>query len=248
MTSIECIGVIGEGVKMKKFTLKKHILNVVMMVSFLILLSQTACSTTKDNSISSQTAYSTKRDNSISSQMDSNKYIIQDVFYQVYEEGLQEYRYRIGTSRKTFSEGVTERTEPKIENIGDGVIRLHIGSGTNAFTVQYFDVYKDRTSEEFYPYTIYADYYDEKTGEGLIAYFRLLPNSSGKYILNVKDIFNKNGCSAEIDKDFISPICNRIVFLNESELYIDYDVYAEGYSYGDVDAEYVNKREIVKFR
>lgn len=182
--------------------------------------------------------------------MDSEKYIIQTPLYQVYEEGLQEYRYKIGTGKKVFAEGVKDGTEPKIDDIGNGIIRLFMGFGTNAFSVQYFDVWGDRTSKVFSPYSIYADYADSKTKECLIAYFAF-PDTSEKVLL-IKDIYNEQGFSMEVDRGFISATCNRLIFLNENEIYLDYDILADGYSNDDLIAgnpvEYKNIREVVKFR
>lgn len=182
--------------------------------------------------------------------MDSEKYIIQTPLYQVYEEELQEYRYKIGTSKKVFAEGVKDGTEPKIDDIGNGIIRLFMGFGTNAFSVQYFDVWGDRTSKVFFPYSIYADYADPKTKECLIAYFAF-PDTSEKVLL-IKDIFNEQGFSMEVDRGFISATCNRLIFLNENEIYLDYDILADGYSNDDLIAgnpvEFKNIREVVKFR
>ena len=186
-----------------------------------------------------------------SSKTENEKYIIQTPLYRIYEEGLQKYRYKIGTDKKVFSKGVKNGTEPKIDNIENGIIRLFMGSGTNNFSVQYFDVWGDKTSKVFYPYSIYADYADSKTKECLIAYFES-PGDYGKNILLIKDIFNEKGFSAEVDRGFISATCNRLVFLNENEIYLDYDVLADGYSNDDLIAgnpvEYKNIREVVKFR
>lgn len=71
-------------------------------------------------------------------------------------------------------------------------------------------------------------------------------------MLIIKDIFNEEGFLTEIDKGFFSATCNKLIFLNEDEIYLDYDVLADGYSNDDIMAgnhvEFKNIKEIVKFR
>ena len=175
----------------------------------------------------------------------SDKYIIQTPLYQIYEESLQKYRYKIGSDQKTFAEGTENGTEPEIEEIDDGIVRLHMGFGTNAFSVQYFDIWNDRTSVVFSPFAIYADYVNPKTKECLIAYFEY-DATSEKYILTVKDIFNEKGFSTKIDKDFSSGTCNELVILNESEIYVDYAALS-GSNLGK-SAEFESVRDVIRFR
>ena len=184
-----------------------------------------------------------------------NRYIVNDPLYQIIELSTEEqpfgpYYYKIGTSKKTFAKG-THNREPRIDVIGDGIIKLFMAFGSNAFSLQYFDVWNDRTSEDFAPYATYADYVDTKTGECLVAYFGEV-RSYGENVLLIKDIFNKQGFSTEIAKGFFSATCNRITFLNENEIYLDYEVFADGYSEDDLIAgnsvEWENIQEVVKFR
>lgn len=179
--------------------------------------------------------------------VDSAKYMINTPLYQIFEEETSEYHYKIGTAKKVFAEGVYYR-EPYIDNIHNGIIRLFQGAGTNASTVQYFDVWKDRTSKPFFIYSVYADYVDEKkTEECLLAYFDFPRN-----ILIIEDVFDEQGFSTEIDRAFISATCNRLIILNENEIYLDYDVFTDGYSGYDLfegnQVMFRNMREIIKFR
>jgi len=180
------------------------------------------------------------------SHADYDKYTIMTPLYQIIEEPSG-YYYRIATSRKVFAEGVYYR-ELYIDDIETGIIRLFTSAGPNAHSVQYFDVWKDRTSERFAISSAYDDYAAENnTEECLIAYFDF-PRS----VLIVRDIFNEHGFSTEIDRGFISATCNRLVILNENEIYIDHHVFADGYSDDDLiagnKAEFVRIREVVKFR
>jgi len=178
---------------------------------------------------------------------ESAKYVIQTALYQILELETSEYYYKIGTSWKVFAEEVYYR-EPYIDSIQDGIIRLFLGSGTSCSSVQYFDFWKDRASESFFIYSVYADYAAENnTEECLLAYFKFPWN-----ILIIRDIFNEQGFYMEIDRGFISATCNRIVILNENEIYLDYSVFADGYSDEDLikgnPVEFKNIREVVRFR
>ena len=184
-----------------------------------------------------------------------SRYIVNDPLYQIIDLSTKKqpfgpYYFKISTSKKVFVEDIKPR-EPRIDNIGDGIVRLFQAFGSNAFSLQYFDVWNDRTSEIFSPYTIYTDYIDIESKEHLVAYFDF-PRSSKKNTLLIKDIFDEQGFSMEIDRGFISPTCNKLIILNANEIYIDYDVFADEYSNEylreDKFVDYKNIREIVKFR
>lgn len=220
--------------------MKLHIhLTFLFLPILLLSLILTACNT----KFSSENSFSDLP------KTNSKKYIIQTPLYQVYEKDLQKYSYKIGIGTKVFAEGIKNGTEPQIEEIDNGIIRLFMGFGTNAFSVQYFDIWGDRTSKVFSPYSIYADYTDSKGC--LIAYFPA-PDTSSKNALLIKEIFNDDGFSTEIDRDFISNTCNELKFLNENEIYLDYDILADGYSKDDLisgrHVEFKNIREVIKFR
>ena len=170
----------------------------------------------------------------------SEKYIVQTPIYQIYELGLQDYRYRIGTKNKTFVDDVKHGSGPQIDSIGSGsgIVRLFLGYGTNACSIQYFDVWGDKTSPVFHPYTLYADYADDLKEEYLIAYFDVA--SFGKKELTITDIFGEQRFKTIIERDFAAPTCNRMVFLNENEIYLDYNV--------RIDDQLSNVCEVVKFR
>lgn len=210
--------------------MKQHIFHAFLLG--LVLIIMTMLSACNSNNITTIPSDYLENDN-------SDKYIIQTPFYQIYEQGLQDYRYRIGTGNKIFVDDVKYGTEPQIEDIGNGIIRLFLGYGTNAFSVQYFDAFGDKTSSVFNPYSIYADYADTSKGEYLIAYFDLSSFNDKKSFI-ITDIFGDQGFKTTVERDFESATCNRMVFLNENEIYLDYDVFT--------DDQLSNVREVVKFR
>ena len=109
----------------------------ILLLSFVVLISFCACNTIFYTETESQSSNDGQEN-----YIDSGKYIIQTTFYQIYEEDLQKYRYRITSGNDILVEEVKTGTEPRIEDKGNGILRLHLGFGTNAFAVKYFDVYK----------------------------------------------------------------------------------------------------------
>ena len=191
----------------------------IVLLSLLLVISLCACET---NSVAdSQNDFSIK---DTESDTNTDKYIIQTPFYQIYEEDLQKYKYRITSGKDVLVEDIKTGTEPQIEDKGDGVLRLHLGFGTNAFSVKYFNVYSKTVSQEFNPYTIYADYIDTKENQYYIAYFK--PEEKPKLYIN--GFFDSSDFSTELDLDFSMATCEKIIFLNENEIYIEYiDTHAE---------------------
>lgn len=150
--------------------------------------------------------------------LQKDKYVVQTPFYQIYEEGLQRYKYTIASGNHILAEDIKTGTAPQIDDKGDGILRLHLGFGTNAFTVKYFNVYNNTVSSEFNPYSIYADYINTATKEYYIAYFK--PEAKPK--LYIKGFFDSSEFSNELDLDFSMPTCAKLIFLNETEIYIEY--------------------------
>ena len=141
-----------------------------LLILFVVLiLSFSSCGTNHENNSENELS-----DQNSQITIDESKYIIQTPFYQIYEEDLQKYKYRITTGKDVLVEDIKTGTVPQIEDKGDGIVRLFLGFGTNAFSVKYFNVYDKKISEEFNPYTIYADYVDTKEKEYYIAYFKML--------------------------------------------------------------------------
>lgn len=209
--------------------MKKHVKHAFLFgLVFLIIIMLVACSS--NNTASSCSDYLVNEN--------SKKYVVQTSLYQIYEKSAQEYQYRVGTENKTFVDDVKRGTEPQIEDIGNGIVRLFLGYGTNAFSVQYFDIWEDKTSLVFNPYSVYADYADTSKGEYLIAYFDV--SSPEKKGLTITDIFGEQELKIIVERDFALATCNRMVFLNENEIYLDYDVFT--------DNHLRNVREVVKFR
>ena len=164
---------------------------------------------------------------------DTSKYIVQTLLYQIYEEGLGIYRYSIGTNSHILVEDVKTGTVPQIEDKGNGILKLHLGFGTNAFTVQYFDVWNAVTSAQFQPYTIYADYVDAENKEYYFAYFK--PEEKPK--LYIEGFFDSAAFSVQLDLNFAMATCEKLIFLNESEIYIEY-----------TDKDLGKTRSVVNFR
>lgn len=213
------------------------------LLSLLLLLSLCACNTncacdtncalnsdpdtdTTNNSSSEDTQGDTNVENTqgdtniedSQSDTDTDKYIIQTHYYQIYEVGLGKYRYRITSGNDVMVDEIKVRTEPEIDDLGDNILRLFLGFGTNACSVRYFDTHNKTVSEEFNPYTIYADYINTETKEYYIAYF--VPEENPK--LYIFGFFDSADFSTELDLDFSMPTCESLIFLNEEEIYIEY--------------------------
>ena len=199
-----------------------------LIISVILILSFSACGT----------SYETNSENDLpvensQSDIDTSQYIIQTTFYQIYEEDLQKYRYRITSGNDILVEDIKTGTAPQIEDKGEGVLKLHLGFGTNAFSVKYFNVYNKTISEKFHPYSIYADYINTKTKEYYIAFFK--PEEKPK--LYIKGFFESSGYSNELDLNFSMATCEKLVFLNETEIYIEY-----------IDNNSENVRKVVNFK
>ena len=184
-----------------------------LIISVILILSFSACGTNYEtNSENDLTVVNSQSD------IDTSKYIVQTPFYQIYEEDLQKYKYRITSGKDILVEDTKCGTAPKIEDKGDGIVKLHLGFGTNAFSVKYFNVYDKTISEEFNPYSIYADYINTKTKEYYIAYFK--PEEKPK--LYIRGFFDSLEFSNELDLNFSMATCDKLIFLNEEEIYIEY--------------------------
>ncbi len=192
----------------------------IFLLSLLSIISVSACDTS--------TVYKAKTNN-----IDTNKYIIQTPLYQIYEEDTQVYRYKIVNGKNVLVDEIKRGTEPEIEEKGDGILRLFLGSGTNAFSVKYFNVYNGAISEEFNPYTIYADYVNTKTKEYFIAYFKHEQEPK----LYIQGFFDSSDFSVQLDLNFSMATCEKIIFLNGTEIYIEY-----------IDIDSQNIKKIVNFK
>lgn len=184
-----------------------------LILSVVLILSFSACGTNQENNSENDLPI-----NNSQTDIDTSKYIIQTPFYQIYEEDLQKYKYRITSGKDVLVEDTKSGTAPQIEDKGDGIVKLHLGFGTNAFSVKYFNVYNKTVSEEFNPYSIYADYINTKTKEYYIAYFK--PEENPKLYIN--GFFDSLEFSNALDLDFSMATCEKLIFLNEEEIYIEY--------------------------
>ncbi|MBQ9977300.1 MAG: hypothetical protein IJP21_01745 [Clostridia bacterium] len=199
-----------------------------IIISVMLILSFSSCGT---NSVTNNENGSSVENSP--SDIDTNKYIIQTPFYQIYEEDLQKYKYRITSGKDILVEDTKPGTAPEIEDKGDGIVRLFLGFGTNAFSVKYFNVYDKTISEEFYPFSIYADYINTKTKEYYIAYFK--PEENPK--LYIRGFFDSSEFSTELDLDFSMATCENLIFLNEEEIYIE-----------DIDNDSKSIKKVVNFK
>lgn len=199
-----------------------------LIISVILILSFSACGTNYKIDNDSELPVENSK-----SEIDTSKYIIQTPYYQIYEEDLQKYKYRITSGKDILVEDTKSGTAPQIEDKGDGIVKLHLGFGTNAFSVKYFNVYDKTISEEFNPHSIYADYINTKTKEYYIAYFQ----HEEKPKLYIKGFFESSGYSNELDLNFSMATCEKLVFLNETEIYIEY-----------IDNNSENVRKVVNFK
>ena len=184
-----------------------------LILSVVLILSFSACGTNQENNSENDLPI-----NNSQTDIDTSKYIIQTPFYQIYEEDLQTYKYRIASGNHILVEDIKTGTSPQIEDKGDGILKLYLGFGTNAFAVKYFNVYDETVSEEFHPYSIYADYVDTAKKEYFIAYFK--PEEKPKLYIN--GFFDSSDFSNELDLNFAMATCEKIIFLNETEIYVEY--------------------------
>ena len=199
-----------------------------LIISIILILSFSACGTSYEANSENDLPVENSQ-----SDIDTSKYIIQTPFYQIYEVGLQKYKYRITSGKDILVEDIKTGTEPQIEDKGDGILRLFLGFGTNAFSVKYFNVYNKTVSEVFNPHSIYADYINTKTKEYYIAYFK--PEEKPKLYIN--GFFDSSEFSNQLDLNFSMATCDKLIFLNEEEIYIEYI---------DNDSKNINK--VVNFK
>jgi len=188
---------------------------------FVLLLALAGCGQQEKPEVTAPTASVAPTENTPANgqtQPDTDKYIIQTTYYQIYEEALQTYKYRIESGGLILAEDVKTGSAPQIEDKGGGILKLHLGFGTNAFTVQYFDVYNKIASKEFNPVSIYADYADTAKKEYFIAYFKLEQDPK----LYIEGFFDSAAFSVQLDLNFAMANCEKLIFLNESEIYIAY--------------------------
>ena len=137
------------------------------------------------------------------------------------------------------------------------MLKLELSYGSNARTVQYFDVRNGLTSEVFDIASAYADFFafDSYNDSAFIAYpdvdDKVHYHETANVHVIVADVFN--GDEYRIERDFISLLTgvNNMVFLSSNELYIDYEIIdgatrEERFSENKGTIE--NVREIVNFR
>ena len=173
------------------------------------------------------------------------------------EIGGFNWYYEIKNGDSVLASAVWHRLEPHISEVDSGVFKLELSYGSNARTVQYFDVRTGFTSEVYSIASEYADYFelDYPANIGFIAYLHFDDsvhyNKAANVYVIVADVFS--GDKYRIDREFLSPLTgvNNMVFVNGNELYLDYEVIDGAIReewFGGIKGDLRNVREIVKFR
>lgn len=163
--------------------------------------------------------------------------------------GYEHYLYRIGREEPYLAEGIYGGSTCLVSYI-NGILCLKTGSG-NSGQRQYFDLTRGIKSEPTTIESNHAVYIDPAGEHYLIAYVDTYPNGNGKYgssMLVIKDIFSDRVISI-IWRNFnigVVPL-NILVFLNENEVYIDYDM---DFIDGELVShdKWVNQKETIQFR
>ncbi len=185
------------------------------------------------------------------SNKNDNRYFVNNSFYEIEYLNLGEYYYKIYNNEKIYAEAIVTNSEPKIDELSPMVYRLFLSYGTNARTIQYFDLENDRTSQKFSPFSVFTDYWCEENetlkNDGFIAYITKVKGKND-FIIKIQSIYNPEKYSYEIKRDFASDSTVKMIFLNEKELYLDYEVYNNSSSTNEKELKLETVRETVKFR
>ena len=149
------------------------------------------------------------------------------------------YHYKIFTSNDIVCEGEIALRQPEI-TYHSGIVKLVLAYGSNDATTQYFDVIKGLRSEVFPNITGSAEYVSKVKGEYITAYFDY--NDKMETTLVIQSMFG-NDFLIHIERDFVSPVTaiNYMTFLNQDEIYLDYNVMDDSNGRTQI-------KEIVKFR
>jgi len=149
---------------------------------------------------------------------------------------IYEYEIRAGNTVLASETNMVE--QPYISDLGEGIIRLIIGDGTNHKYIQYFDIYRVAYSDVFMVPSIFSDYVDTNDNH-LLSYFDY--SSDNSTILKILDIFD-SAYVIEIGRDFISPVtgADQLMFISENEIYVNY-------SSASHEGKSTQKREMICF-
>ena len=77
-----------------------------LILSVVLILSFSACDTNQENNSENYLPI-----NNSQTDIDTSKYIIQTPFYQIYEEDLQKYKYRITSGKDVLVEDIKTRSD-----------------------------------------------------------------------------------------------------------------------------------------
>lgn len=160
-----------------------------------------------------------------------------DSYYLIKQLNSYDFYYQICVGNSIIKAGTTRNRNPVIKMVGHGIYQLKLSYGSNSWTVQYFDVYNNLASEEYELATIYAAYCNygyPDSSTRLVAHFEY-NDTEDRPVLIVKNMFD-NDFKVTIERNFAAPTtcANYLFFLNENEIYLDYNKEAGSGRFGSV--------------
>ena len=167
--------------------------------------------------------------------------------YEITKDSDGTYHYRIFSADTVIADETAGNRFPNIDYLDHfwPVIRVQTSAGTNAHGCQYYDVNKKVASKHYTFLTGYADYWDDKNGEGLFASFPHELIHDGTTYLRIETIFDES-FSVIIDKGFTMMTCDKMIFLNEKQLYVEYPLPVTDASADE--QQFKTVREVIDFR
>ena len=159
------------------------------------------------------------------------------------------YEYMISWGNEVVSSDTNMLKSPYITRLGDGILRLEIGYGTNHTGVQYFDLYNELVSEEYIVAYKYADYACNFEDKYLFAYITETYDAGEEStVLKIVNIFD-GSIVAEIDRDFFSSVrgAEALMFLSDKEIYVEYERKSDIAIHSET-GQIITNREIILFQ
>jgi hypothetical protein len=181
--------------------------------------------------------------------VDKDDYYIHDITPPG-DKAFDLYEYKIWFGNQGIISGTTTLREPMITELDDGILRLQISYGTNHSDIQYFDTFNGISSEPVEVNSGYADYicsYDNKYLLAYFAYSDIVQRDT--VVLKIINIFD-GSTFAIIERDFYdSPShgAETMIFLSDSEIYIDYESKSSIETY-TTTGQLTTTREIICFQ
>ena len=198
----------------------KLFLSILAVIMFIILTEDTRHRTVEGNYLENYFDYYVKYKSINSDSIDGNI-----------------YEYAILWGDIIVTEESNLYYKPRIDHLGSGLIRIDIVRETNDRELLYYNFFKKTFSRRFPVPSVYADFISDYAS--FLATFDF--NQNKNTVLIIYDIF-KDKVITTIQRDFIAPTSgvNRMVFLNEDMIFIDYDTI-------DSNENRMNKKEIILF-